>query len=350
MAQITPKENYLRMAKGETPEWIPALIFGVNSSEPPAEIYIGPYLMFDEDVSLNGLFMRTPGQTYGKNIWGVPFVATRETGYCILPEPGNFILDDITKWRDVIKAPDISKINWEEYVRQDLGRYGPLADTSVRCLGLHFGYFQTLMSFMGFENGMMAMMEEPEEVMALFEYLCDFYCSILDHCYDLYKPDTYLLTDDVATARGPFISVDMYREMVKPFVMREAQYSIDRGVPCEMHCCGKCEDMIPEWLDYGVKYWQPAQPMNDLLAIKEKYGIAICGGWPYELDPKLQRADISEEEFKKSIRDTIDKYAPGGRYAFFGCVVGDPDDESVPRRNQWAYEVVEEYGRTFYQK
>ena len=132
--------------------------------------------------------------------------------------------------------------------------------------------------------------------------------------------------------------------------MREAQYSIDRGVPCEMHCCGKCEEFVPDWLDYGVKYWQPAQPMNDLLKIKNDYGITIIGGWPYELEPRLQKPDVSEEEFKQSIRDCIDKYAPGGRFAFFGCVVGDPADESVARKNAWAYEVAAEYGRDFYKK
>lgn len=35
---------------------------------------------------------------------------------------------------------------------------------------------------------------------------------------------------------------------------------------------------------------------------------------------------------------------------FFACVVGDPTDESVARRNQWAFDVVQDYGRTFYQK
>jgi hypothetical protein len=37
--------------------------------------------------------------------------------------------------------------------------------------GTHVGYFQQLMNFMGFTEGLLAMAEEPEEVYAMFEYM-----------------------------------------------------------------------------------------------------------------------------------------------------------------------------------
>jgi hypothetical protein len=38
------------------------------------------------------------------DIWGVDYTATESTDGMALPTPGKFILQDITKWRDVIKA------------------------------------------------------------------------------------------------------------------------------------------------------------------------------------------------------------------------------------------------------
>jgi hypothetical protein len=35
---------------------------------------------------------------------------------------------------------------------------------------MHVGNFQNLMAFMGFENGLCAMYEEPEECLALFDF------------------------------------------------------------------------------------------------------------------------------------------------------------------------------------
>ena len=43
---------------------------------------------------------------------------------------------------------------------------------------MHAGYFQNLMAFMGFTEGLLAMYEEPEEVYALFDYICSFYCEV----------------------------------------------------------------------------------------------------------------------------------------------------------------------------
>ena len=66
-------------------------------------------------------------------------------------------------------------------------------------LDLHIGYFQHLMAFMGFENGMCALYEEPEECKALLEYLSDFYINIMENMIDHYKPDVISIKDDTAT-------------------------------------------------------------------------------------------------------------------------------------------------------
>ena len=341
MANLTPKENYMMLLRGEQPEWVPKYTFGPDpySSRPVPVFLLGP------GVLLNHLY--EPGVT--KDPWGVTYVPVVEAGNSKIPEPGNFILDDITKWRDVIKAPDLSGVDWERMAKKELDESGIDRSQTALCFDMHVGYFQNLMSFMGFSEGLCAMYEEPEEVKALMEYLCDFYMSVAEKCIDYYKPDIMNVTDDTATWLNPFFSLETYRELFKPYHARQASLGTDRGLPVEMHNCGRCEDFIDDWRDFGVVSWNPAQTSNNLLAIKEKYGnsLVINGGW--SLSGELLEKDVTEETVKESVYKTIDTLAVGGGYAFCGGYLGAPDDEDVKRKNKWIAEAVENYGSTFYQ-
>ena len=333
---LTEKENLLMALRGEVPEWVPRNMYA-SPGHAPASSGCGPSF-------LNA--RRTPQG--GFDIWGVEFVTTADTGGMAIPKPGKFILDDITKWRDVIKAPDISDIDWETMAKKDLARIDR-SQTAVSAM-VHVGYFQSLCNFMGFNEGLMAMIEEPEEVYELFEYMSSFWVQICSKIRDYYKPDIWGVTDDTATATNPFISPETYRNLVKPFHAREAAFGVEMGIPIDMHNCGRCEDFIDDWLDFGVTCWNPAQTMNDLAGIKKKYGNRLVlegcwdssgpAGWP----------GATEEVVKQAVRDTIDAYAPGGGFIFWASTYGAADDEDFLNRKRWITEEYDAYGRTFYKK
>lgn len=334
--RLTEKENYLRLLRGELPQWIPMYAFGPNPDGTPTcqrKVFSGPLSQQ----------MMTPKPA--KDIWGVTYVSV-DGGK--LPEPNNFILDDVTRWRDVIHAPDTSSFDWEKVAKQDLERWKVDREQTAVCFVLHTGFFQGLMSFMGFDEGLCALIEEPEECQALFQYMSDFYLDYLGHIIDYIKPDIIGITDDIATWSNPFISPQMYRTMLKPLYAKHAQFAIDRRIPIDMHCCGRCEDFIDDWLDFGVNAWQPAQVSNDLLAIKAKYGrrLAICGG--FEMTPELADDDCPKELVVEAVKKTIDQLAPGGGYCFYGNFLGAPGNEKVLAKNAWLRETVREYGANYY--
>ena len=329
------------LLRGEQPEWVPRYTFFPDPDGRPV-----PTLMVMPGFLAGN--MMTPGPV--KDIWGVTYVPVTEAGNAKLPEPNNFILKDIRKWRDVIKAPDISGIDWEAMAKKDLERLGIDRNETVLSFGLHVGYFQNLMAFMGFSEGLCAMYEEPEEVAALMEYLCDFYTEVGNRCIDYYKPDIVNICDDTAAWRSPFISPEMYRELIKPYAARQAAVGTDRGLPIEMHDCGRCEDFIDDWRDFGVVIWNPAQTSNDLAAIKRKYGnsLVICGGW--DIVGALASPDVTEETVRESVRASMDAYAAGGGYAFCGMFLGPAGDEKTARKNKWLIEAADSYGRTFFRQ
>ncbi len=50
-------------------------------------------------------------------------------------------------------------------------------------------------------------------------------------------------------------------------------FARDRGIPVTFHNCGKAEKLIDELMEHvGIRLWDPAQTVNDLVEMKKKYG------------------------------------------------------------------------------
>jgi len=337
---LTEKENLMLVISGQQPEWVPVMSAGRDPKKSAPMMNVWPELLSATSTK--------PGIV--KDVFGVTYVPVEDAANAKLPEPNNFILKDIRQWRDVIKAPDISGIDWEAMAKRDMAFYKINRDETALSLAMHFGYFQYLMAFMGFNEGLCAIFEEPEEVRALSEYLCDFFVKVIESCIDYYQPDIFDVRDDIASWQSPFLSPEAYREIFKPVMTRQTKIAVDRGLPISMHCCGHCEEFIDDWRDFGVTMWNPAQTSNDLTAIKQKYGnsLIISGGWDGRGD--LLRPDVTEEEVKASVYQTMDKLAPGGGYVFGGGFLGKVGSEESARKNKWLAEAAETYGRSFYNK
>ncbi|MCL1835706.1 MAG: veratrol--corrinoid protein metyltransferase [Oscillospiraceae bacterium] len=332
---MTGKENYLRLLSGEMPEWIPSF-YGRGEGGPPHSMMVSPKILS---------YHRIPGERT-IDCFGVPYVSTEEANGGKIPEPGYFILKDIKDWRDVIKAPDISDIDFEADAKAELEKIDR-AQTAVS-YDLNASTFQLLVSFMGFNEGLCAMFEEPDEVKALLQYCSDFVAKINEICLPLYRPDIVAILDDTATWRSPFISAEMYRDLIKPFHARQAKLGTDMGAYVTMHNCGRCEDFIEDWLDMGVSAWDPAQTSNDLVGIKKKYGrrLALCGCW--DSQGRLNDPGATEAEIKQAVYDSIDKFAPGGGFMFGGGFMALPGDEVTAQKNKWVREAFDEYGKDYY--
>ncbi len=290
---LSHKENMLRMYSGEMPEYIP--MYGFKEVKCSAFI----------DV-------KKPGCK--RDEFGVEYTGKEEIfGGAPIPFPGHYVLTDIRQWRDKIKAPDLSGVDWEQLAKKDLAGI----DRSTTGIVFFWGkIFQRLMDFMGFSDGLLAIATEPEECYALFDYLCDFHCEVLKNVCRYYKPDSVCIPDDTATARAPFISRETYQRLVKPFHAREAEIVLNSGCHLDMHDCGRCEDFIDDWLDFGVQSWNPAQPSNDLAGVKQKFGrrLIINGGW--DSQSPVSYAEVDEDVLREALIRYVDEMAPNGGFIF----------------------------------
>jgi hypothetical protein len=359
---LTEKQNYLMVLAGEQPEWVPICGPNFGAKTPEPSHFFEPPLLNPHRAYPPGMDLR--GRNI-KDIWGVSYVVSESTDFALTPDTSNFILplDKLPHWRDIIKAPNLSDVNWEKLITQQISDSKIDRKQTAVAYALHFGYFQHLMSFMGFEDGLIAFYEYPDEVHELLHYLSDFYMKITDLVIDYYQPDLLTFMDDTASESAPFISAEMYREFILPHHEKFAKRGRERGLPMTMHNCGKCESFLDMLVGIGINSWDPAQTVNDLDAIKARYGnhLVLCGGWdererlllPLEPEGGISKNAsnqdfLSEAELRQSVRNTIDRLAPGGGYCWTAMVLERAGDTSNHRKNLIISNEAQISGRSFY--
>ncbi len=325
---ITPKENYLMMLRGEIPEFVP-------SHYEPANEMIADELLAPVSAP-NGPIV-TP--------YGVTYVGSEANGWGALPKPGEILLEDITKWRDVIHNPDLSHRDWEGYYKKQLeGK-----DRANKTLAVHGGdYFLTLVSFMGFEGALYALYEEPEEVKALLEYVSEFYLEVMKQQIYWCKPEVFTLMDDDSAKLAPFFSLSMYRELVKPFHKLQCDLALENDIFIDRHDCGHCEQFIDDWMELGVRSWGPAQVCNDLAGIKKKYGnhLMLSGCW--DTTGPIGSPDVDPEKLREALYTYVDTFAPGGGFVFNASVRDNVKNPIAREKQEIVKDVYWNYARNYY--
>ena len=325
---LSEKENYLRVMNGEIPEYVPTSLWMTCGVRP------------------SGFFsMPAPGATEFKDsFFGIPMVMEPNSGP--IPKPDEYILEDICKWRDVIKRPKIiDEIDWEKMAKKDLDDRDP-ALLKVGGGSVGNGYFMMLTYMMGFTNALIACMEEPEEVKALLNFILDLNLELSKQYIYWYKPDMYVMGDDIAHERAPFVSEEVFLDIFEPMWRAGVAPYKEAGLPAEHHNCGAFQPFVKYIVDMGFNAWNPAQPtFNDLPAIKREYGrrLAICGA--FENNGMVSWPQTTEEEIRAEVRRVMDEMAPGGGFVFGGHVLGNPDNPMVIERNGW---INDEYEKNKY--
>jgi hypothetical protein len=362
--KITPKENWLKLGRGEMPDYVPLYTMGgawpPTGKKPRLDPTVGAMLPVffnfpapdpDAPPPAEGAAPAMPSEF--TDMWGVTYVTNPETNYAGLPKPGNFILEDINDWHKVLKVPDYikpaSEYDWDAMAKAALKN----VDRSQQAVSCMLGDmpFMLITSLMGFTEGLIALAEDPQACLEMFNWLADFYEPYIKKAIDAVKPDIWGMGDDNASKYAPFFSLNTMKTVFKPILARYGQEAKNRGIPIHFHDCGKCEIFLEDYVDIGVKYWDPAQTTNDLLAIKEKFKgqLVVCGG--FDFVPDIDYNKVSEEYIREFTRSVIDKLAPGGGYAFLGGYLGRSDEIDVAYRiNTWINEEVESYGYSWYDK
>ena len=327
---ITSKENCLLVLQHKKPEWVPSFT---------EMIMCGGALETFENGPVTG----------GRDGFGVEWLTTRSSGGQATPAPNQAQFEDITEWEDKVVFPDLDKYDWEGAAKAQLAA-GDRETQLVEYQCWNWSFLR-LTHIMGFENALCAMVEDEDACLAFFDAVADYKIRLAERVHHYFHPDMITSYDDVATERGPFMSPDVYRRLVKPSHKKVNDAIKAMGIIPAIHCCGKCDELIPDFIEEGNVAWSSAQPMNDLAGILQKYGsqLTVIGG--YDTNGKPGQASATEEEIRAEVRRAIDTYAPYGSYMFFGFRLVDTNNpEEVFKSMAPMFEEAGKYGRSFYKK
>jgi len=180
-----------------------------------------------------------------------------------------------------------------------------------------------------------------------FEKLTENYLNELSRLLPVVSEyiDLIQFGDDLGTQIAPQISVEMYREMIKPYHKRIYRYVRDTfpNLKVFLHCCGAISNYIPDLIDVGVEVINPVQISArgmDPQKLKKEFGkdLTFWGGGA-NMQETVVKGTI--QDIKDEVRRLIEIFSPGGGYVF--NQVHNIQANIEPEKIMAIYETAKEY-------
>ena len=141
--------------------------------------------------------------------------------------------------------------------------------------GLWFGFDITHSYMVGTENLLMAMLEEPEWVMDMFDTELNASLKMLERIWDAgYTFDEVHWPDDMGYKGTQFFSMRVYRELLKPFHQKAIDWAHAHGCVVRLHSCGDIMPYVPELVEMGMDGLNPLEVKAGMqpTELKKQYG------------------------------------------------------------------------------
>jgi hypothetical protein len=274
-----------------------------------------------------GAFYQAEDHVIKKDMFGVEWEYIAQVGGSMV-RPGVPMLENIEDWESVIKFPDVDSWDWAGSAKQNEGY---LSANNFNQMWFHTGWFERLISWMEFENAVVAIFDEDSQpyVHAAFTKLTDLYLKIFEHVVESYpNVQAFFIHDDWGSQKAPFFSPDVAAEMIVPYMKRVTDFLHSKGKYCEIHSCGNNYKQVPNYIAAGWDAWAP-QLMNDSYKIYDDFGDKILiATFPQNIPAEIAAlgsdaekgaamAALPEEQQRQIAREYADRVCQPGKPSFF---------------------------------
>lgn len=130
---------------------------------------------------------------------------------------------------------------------------------------------------MGMEDILCHLISEDEAALDFVKRRADFQFKMMERTLDKCRGfiDFVWLGEDLGTQIAPMVSMDLYREQLKPIHKRFADLAAAFGLPCIMHTCGSSSWVYEDFIEFGIKGVDTLQPEAANMApeyLAERFG------------------------------------------------------------------------------
>ena len=286
---ITPKENMLRMLRGEMPLWVTNQSIENNPLQ--------PCVMPD-----------AAARNFGGTDWfGIQWTYEPLT-HAAMVTPGTRALSDIENWKEEIVWPDLNAIDWEKDYKENYE--GKITDDRLSYFIIVNGLFERTADLTSFEDAFCYLLESPDELTEFYDKLVDWHIQLIKIAHDVYHADMILFHDDMGTQRSTFFSPATYKELFLPQYKKITKAAHDMGMYICLHSCGCIATLMPLIIEAGFDAWEGQDSANDKAAIMREYGDKLAQCTMFVIPP-----EASDEEAIEMIHQRVEEMARTGRYA-----------------------------------
>ena len=211
-----------------------------------------------------------------------------------------------------------------------------------------FGVFELGCWLCGFNDFLPRLAVDKRFVRVFFDRVLEVQKEIVGRYLDLVGPYVQMVetADDLGQQYNSFVSLEMYREMIKPYHQAYTRFIKDKAPQAKvfMHSCGSIHNLIPELIDNGVDILNPVQPTAtnmEAWRLKRDFGSALSFHGGIDVVEVLPKA--SPEQVEQFVERKIGEFAPGGGYIL---AASHNIQDDTPCRNVIAmYEAGAKHGR-----
>ena len=212
-----------------------------------------------------------------QNLWGV-WMEWRDgqIGPFPIHDDEHIILKDISKWREVIKMPDLKSItegDWEQAIKasEAVDRKEVFA-----CAGGPTGVWDQLHYFQGMSLALENMLLEPEYTKELCEYLTEYELLYAEGLCKYVKPDALFHHDDWGAQKSTFFSPEMFEQFFLPAYKQIYGYYKSHGVELVVHHADSyAATLVPFMIECQIDIFQGCLTSNNVPELVKKYGKKI---------------------------------------------------------------------------
>lgn len=198
------------------------------------------------------------------------------------PEHINYSIADRAAWEE--RAKPFLTVN-RERIKFDSFRYARQRCQEKQrflCWG-GVNVFEAIHPVVGHENMLLGMALDPDWIKDMADTFADLLIGLMEILFaEAGKPDGIWFFDDMGFRGRPFMSPEMYRELIFPGHQKTIAFVHSHGLPVIMHSCGFVEPLLPGMIEAGIDCLQAIEVKAgmDLLRIYKQYGhkIALMGG------------------------------------------------------------------------
>lgn len=198
------------------------------------------------------------------------------------PEHIDFLVKEREDWEAHIKkflTPDLRRINFEGYRNAKKAA----AEKERFFVWSGVNVFESIHPVCGHENMLVGMALDPEWVMDMADTYAKLTVTLQEMLFEQEGyPDGVWYYEDMGYKGSPFMSPQMYRDIIKPAHRYTMDFAKQHNLPVIMHSCGFIEPLLPDMIDAGIDCLQVIEVKAgmDLLKLHKEFGrqIAFMGG------------------------------------------------------------------------